>query len=84
MNKKVLSESDICDKFIRPAMESAGWDRLSRELIDALEQSEVRDRITAAGGEPRSTMPEQFRAVIDDEIKRWARVIKDAGIRVEG
>ncbi len=26
MNKKTLSESDICDKFIRPAMESAGWD----------------------------------------------------------
>jgi type I restriction enzyme R subunit len=26
MNKKTLSESDICDKFIRPAMEHAGWD----------------------------------------------------------
>ncbi|WP_374663980.1 EcoAI/FtnUII family type I restriction enzme subunit R [Ramlibacter sp.] len=26
MNKKALSESDICDKFIRPAMERAGWD----------------------------------------------------------
>ncbi len=26
MNKKSLSESDICDKFIRPAMEAAGWD----------------------------------------------------------
>ncbi len=25
MNKKSLSESDICDKFIRPAMERAGW-----------------------------------------------------------
>ena len=25
MNKKTLSESDICDKFIRPAMERAGW-----------------------------------------------------------
>ena len=26
MNKKALSESDICDKFIRPAMKQAGWD----------------------------------------------------------
>ncbi len=25
MNKKSLSESDICDKFIRPAMEQGGW-----------------------------------------------------------
>ncbi|MCW5637495.1 MAG: DEAD/DEAH box helicase family protein [Rubrivivax sp.] len=28
MDKKKLSESDICDKFIRPAMESAGWDSM--------------------------------------------------------
>ncbi|MCA3240363.1 MAG: DEAD/DEAH box helicase family protein [Rubrivivax sp.] len=28
MDKKALSESDLCDKFIRPAMEAAGWDGL--------------------------------------------------------
>ncbi|HMN94032.1 MAG TPA: DEAD/DEAH box helicase family protein [Hydrogenophaga sp.] len=35
MNKKDLSESDICDKFIRPAMEAAGWngmDQIYREF----------------------------------------------------
>ncbi len=35
MNKKDLSESDICDKFIRPAMEKAGWhgmDQIYREF----------------------------------------------------
>ncbi len=34
MNKKQLSESDICDKFIRPAMEQVGWhgmDQIYRE-----------------------------------------------------
>ena len=34
MHKKNLSESDICDKFIRPAMEQAGWngmDQIYRE-----------------------------------------------------
>ncbi len=34
MNKIHLSESDICDKFIRPAMERAGWngmDQIYRE-----------------------------------------------------
>jgi len=30
MNKKILSESDTCDKFIRPAMEIAGWDGMSQ------------------------------------------------------
>ncbi len=30
MNKTNLSESDICDKFIRPAMELAGWNGLDQ------------------------------------------------------
>ncbi|MCM2346105.1 MAG: DEAD/DEAH box helicase family protein [Acidovorax soli] len=30
MNKTHLSESDICDKFIRPAMEQAGWNGLDQ------------------------------------------------------
>jgi type I restriction enzyme R subunit len=35
MKKKDLSESDICDKFIRPAMEKSGWngmDQIYREF----------------------------------------------------
>jgi type I restriction enzyme, R subunit len=27
MNKKALSEADICDRFITPAIEKAGWER---------------------------------------------------------
>ena len=30
MDKTKLSESDICDKFIRPAMEKAGWNGLDQ------------------------------------------------------
>jgi type I restriction enzyme R subunit len=30
MNKKDLTESDICDKFVRPAMESAGWNGMDQ------------------------------------------------------
>jgi hypothetical protein len=32
MNKKDLSERDICTKFITPAIEKAGWDRLTQLL----------------------------------------------------
>lgn len=30
MDKKQLSESDICEKYIRPAMEKAGWDGMAQ------------------------------------------------------
>ena len=29
MNKKDLSERDICTKFITPALREAGWDEMS-------------------------------------------------------
>ena len=30
MDKKSLSERDICTKFITPAVERAGWDKMSQ------------------------------------------------------
>jgi len=30
INKKELSEIDICDLFITPAIKAAGWDQLSQ------------------------------------------------------
>ena len=30
MNKKELSERDICTKFITPALRQAGWDEFSQ------------------------------------------------------
>lgn len=30
MNKKELSERDICTKFITPALEKAGWDTITQ------------------------------------------------------
>ena len=32
MNKKALSERDICTKFITPALRRAGWDKVSQIL----------------------------------------------------
>jgi type I restriction enzyme R subunit len=30
MDKKTLSERDICTKFITPALERAGWDKMEQ------------------------------------------------------
>jgi type I restriction enzyme R subunit len=30
MKKKLLSERDICTKFITPALKKAGWDELTQ------------------------------------------------------
>jgi tripartite-type tricarboxylate transporter receptor subunit TctC len=45
--------------------------------------ADMRERLAAGALEPSPTTPEQFRRMIEDELQRWAKVIKDAGIRQE-
>ena len=57
--------------------------RLHDELMRAIASPDMRDRLTASAMEPAPNTPEQFRKMVADEIQRWTRVIKDAGIRQE-
>jgi tripartite-type tricarboxylate transporter receptor subunit TctC len=56
-------------------------DRLNAEIGKALASADLKQRLTAAGIEPRPTTPEQFAAYIRSERVRFAKVIKDAGIK---
>jgi len=57
--------------------------RLHTELVKALTSAELKERLTAAGIEPMNSTPEQFAAFIRSENTRFAKVIKDAGIKPE-
>ncbi len=57
--------------------------KLHLETLKALE-SDMRAKLTDAGSEAAgSKSPAEFAALIKSEIPRWAKVIKDAGIKVE-
>ena len=53
---------------------------LNQYIVTALESSEVRERFAQLGYEPTPGMPEQFGRQVREEIDKWARLIKDAGI----
>ncbi len=57
MNKKTLSERDICTKFITPALEKAGWDR-QLQILEEVPFTDgkiyVRGKITARGARKRA------------------------------
>ncbi len=57
--------------------------RLYDEVARALAAPDMAERLAVSGLEPGGNTPEQFRTKIEDELQRWARVIKDAGIRQE-
>jgi tripartite-type tricarboxylate transporter receptor subunit TctC len=44
---------------------------------------DVRDQLSAQGADPIGSSPEEFAAYVKAEIEKWARVIKQAGVRAE-
>ena len=54
--------------------------RLHEEIHRAIAAPDMRERLATAALEPAPNSPEEFRAMLAREIKRWAGVVKDAGI----
>jgi len=80
-----------------PGYESIGWfgavapagtpapviERLNAEIVAALALPDIRSRVIAAGTEPLTTTPAEFAAMIRDETRKWAEVIRRAGVKLE-
>jgi tripartite-type tricarboxylate transporter receptor subunit TctC len=57
--------------------------RLNAEANKALMQPDVREKLIAQAMYPVGTTPEQFDAHIRSEMGKYAKIIKDAGIKVD-
>jgi tripartite-type tricarboxylate transporter receptor subunit TctC len=57
--------------------------RLYGEIVRALAQTDVRERLTTTGLEPAVQTPGQFHRMIESELKRWRQTIRDARIPTE-
>jgi len=58
-------------------------ERLQREIAKVLAQPEIAKRLTADGLEPVGSTPEQFRAFLAADKRKWGRVVKDADVKAE-
>lgn len=80
-----------------PGYEAIGWfgtvapantpaaiiNRLNAEISSALAVPEIRERALAAGAEPLTNTPQEFAAIIREETRKWAQVIRTAGIKLQ-
>jgi tripartite-type tricarboxylate transporter receptor subunit TctC len=57
--------------------------RLHRELSTIVAQPEMKERLAAVGFEAIGSTPDQFAARIKAEIAKWAKVIRDAKIKMQ-
>ncbi len=57
--------------------------RLHKDLTAVVASTETKQRFETEGAEPLSMSPDEFGRFIAAETIKWARVVKDAGIRAE-
>lgn len=58
-------------------------DRLYRESGNALRSPDMRDMFLGQGAEIVASTPEEFSAYLKNDIARWAKIIKAAGVRAD-
>jgi tripartite-type tricarboxylate transporter receptor subunit TctC len=56
-------------------------DRLHTEIVRALNSPDLRERLQGLGADPVGNTPEQYTAFMQNEIAKWDKVIKAAGIK---
>ena len=80
-----------------PGFESLNWngivgpariprdivERLNRELVRAIKMPDVVEKIAAQGNFVIGDTPEQFAAYIRADSEKWARVVREAKIKIE-
>ena len=56
---------------------------LAKAALATLATPEVKDRLFASGVEVRPGDSREFAKLIDAEVQKWAKVVKESGARVE-
>jgi tripartite-type tricarboxylate transporter receptor subunit TctC len=57
--------------------------RLNTEMVRILNSADVKERFARQGVEVQTSTPERFSEFLNSEVARWAKVIKDAGIKAD-
>ena len=57
--------------------------RLHADIVKALQQPDVKQRLTGIGFDVVGSTPEEFAAYIKSEIQKWAKVVKASGAKAD-
>jgi tripartite-type tricarboxylate transporter receptor subunit TctC len=80
-----------------PGYEARGWngilapagtpkpviDRLHREIVQVVRSPEFGEQLTNEGATAAGNTPAEFEIIIRADVQKWAKVVKDAGIKPE-
>ena len=69
--------------FVPAGTPPAVVSKLHAEVVKALALPAVKERFAALGADPSGMSPAEFSAFVAAETAKWAKVVKDANIKVE-
>jgi tripartite-type tricarboxylate transporter receptor subunit TctC len=76
-------QADVFVGILGPAgVPRANIDLLHREIVKALALADVRERLAKLGFDPIGTTPDEFGAWVKVEVTKWAKVIREANIKM--
>jgi tripartite-type tricarboxylate transporter receptor subunit TctC len=58
-------------------------DQLHRETVKTLQLPDIRESFRTQGAEPVANTPDQFGAIIKDEIEKWRKVVQAIGVKAD-
>jgi tripartite-type tricarboxylate transporter receptor subunit TctC len=69
--------------FVRAGTPKEIVQRLNAEIVKILNMPDVRERMDSLGLDVVANTPEQFAAFQQAEIAKWAKIVKDANLKIE-
>jgi len=98
-NKRIAAAPDLptVEEVGYPGYEVTNWhgllgpkglpreivERLNKEIGEVVKGEEMKKNLTAEGLEPAGGSPERFGQILKSEMARWAKVVRQAGIKVD-
>jgi tripartite-type tricarboxylate transporter receptor subunit TctC len=74
----------LSDSFMAPAgVPQTIIEKLHREIVAIMALPDVRERLLAQAAEPVGNRPDEYAAFIQSEIVKWARAVKEAGLKID-
>jgi tripartite-type tricarboxylate transporter receptor subunit TctC len=85
-----IAESGIPDFDVNPwwgILAPAGTDmaivrKINSDVASVLATKEMIDFLATQGAEPLTTSPEEFLGILQADVGKWAKVVKDAGVTI--
>ena len=58
-------------------------DRIAGDVLQALQSTAIREQFAKLGAESGTMTQAQFAAFVDAELSKWARVVSEAGVKID-